>query len=147
MEWLLGTYPSWSLFVTRIVLGIIFFAHGTQKVFGWFGGDGLKPTAAAWERHMKIPPALTLLAAFTELFGSLAVLIGLLARPAAFGLIIVMVVAIARVHARHGFFLARQPGAPNGYEFNLALIGLALALLIGGGGALSLDRMLVSFAR
>ncbi len=137
-----GSYPSWSLLVTRLGLGVVFFAHGAQKVFGWFGGGGLKGTIAAF-RQMGIPPGATAVAAFVECFGGLALLVGLLARPAALGLIVVMLVAIAKVHARHGFFInwLMTPGKGHGYEFNLALIAMALAILIGGAGTLSLDRL------
>jgi len=138
-----STYPSWSHLVVRVVLGVVFFAHGAQKTFGWFGGHGLSATIGGF-RHMNIPPAATALAAFTECFGGLALMIGLLARPAALGLILVMVVAIAKVHGKHGFFLnfAMTPGKGHGYEFNLVLIAMALSILIGGAGALSIDRLI-----
>lgn len=139
-----GTFPSWSHLVVRLGLGVIFFAHGAQKVFGWFGGGGLKATIAGF-RQMNIPPAATVVAAVVECFGGLAVLLGFLVRPAALGLIVVMLVAIAKVHARNGFFLNwyMTPGKGHGYEFNLALLAMALALLIAGGGALAVDRLIV----
>ena len=141
-----GTFPSWSHLVVRLALGVVFFAHGAQKVFGWFGGRGLSATIAGF-RQMNIPPAATVLAAFIECFGGLAVLVGFLTRPAALGLIAVMLVAIAKVHAAHGFFLnwSMTPGKGHGYELNLALIAMALALLIGGGGVLSIDRLIVAW--
>ena len=125
-----GTFPSWSHLVVRLGLGVIFFAHGAQKVFGWFGGRGLSATIAGF-RQMNIPPAATVLAAFIECFGGLAVLVGFLTRPAALGLIAVMLVAIAKVHAAHGFFLnwSMTPGKGHGFEFNLALLAMALAIL------------------
>ena len=141
-----GTYASWSHLVVRVALGTVFFAHGAQKTFGWFGGHGLSATIGGF-RQMNIPPAATALAAFTECFGGLALIIGLLARPAAVGLIAVMLVAIAKVHGRNGFFLnfAMTPGKGHGYEFNLALAAMALSVLIGGAGALSIDRLIVPF--
>lgn len=141
-----GTFPSWSHLVVRLALGVIFFAHGAQKVFGWFGGRGLSATIDGF-RQMNIPPAATMLAAFVECFGGLAVLVGFLTRPAALGLIGVMLVAIAKVHVAHGFFLnwSMTPGKGHGYEFNLALIAMALAILIGGGGVLSIDRLIVAW--
>jgi len=141
-----GTYASWSHLVVRLVLGVVFFAHGAQKTFGWFGGHGLSATVGGF-RQMNIPPAATALAAFIECFGGLALIIGFLARPAALGLILVMLVAIAKVHGKHGFFLnfAMTPGKGHGYEFNLVLIAMALSLLIGGAGALSIDRLIVPF--
>jgi len=141
-----GTYASWSHLVVRVGLGVIFFAHGAQKTFGWFGGHGLSATINGF-RRMNIPPAATALAAFTECFGGLALIAGLLARPAAAGLILVMLVAIAKVHGRNGFFLnfAMAPGKGHGYEFNLALIAMALSILVGGAGALSIDRLIAPF--
>jgi putative oxidoreductase len=142
-----GTYPSWSHLVVRVIAGIIFFAHGSQKVFGWFGGPGLKATMNTFQQHLKIPPAAAALAAFTECFGGLALIVGLLARPAALGLTIVMLVAIAKVHGRNGLFLNMQltPGKGHGYEFNLALIGMTVSILIGGAGMWSIDRLIRAF--
>ncbi len=142
MDLLLGTYPSWSLLIVRVVLGAIFFAHGAQKVFGWFGGSGLKATIGYFQQALKVPPALGVLAALTECFGGAAVFVGFLSRPAALGLIIVMLVAVGKVHWRHGFFLnwSLEQGKGHGLEMNLALIGMAAAVFVGGGGAFSLDR-------
>jgi putative oxidoreductase len=142
LDLLVGTYPSWSRLVVRLALGIVFFAHGAQKVFGWFGGAGLKATIRTFQQYMKVPPAATTLAAFIECFGGLALIVGALARPAAVGIIVVMLVAIAKVHWKNGFFLATQPGQANGWEYNFALIAMALAVLIGGAGALSVDHLL-----
>lgn len=140
---LFATYPSWSHLVVRLGLGIVFFAHGAQKVFGWFGGRGLSATIAGF-RQMNIPPAVATLAALVECLGGLALIVGFLARPAALGLIVVMLVAIAKVHARHGFFInfALTPGKGHGVEYNLALIAMALSILIGGAGLLSIDWLL-----
>ena len=141
---LFGTYPSWSLLIVRVVLGVIFFGHGAQKLFGWFGGYGLKGTIGYFQQALKIPPWLTVFCALTECFGGLAVLVGFLSRPAALGLIIVMLVAIERVHWPNGFFInwSLQQGKGHGYEMNLALIAMAAAVLIGGGGAVSVDRLI-----
>ena len=138
-----GTYPSWSHLVVRLGLGVVFFAHGAQKVFGWFGGHGLSATIAGF-RQMNVPAGATVLAAFIECFGGLALLVGFLARPAALGLVVVMLVAIAKVHGRNGFFLNMMmtPGKGHGYEFNLVLIAMALSILIGGAGVFSIDRII-----
>jgi putative oxidoreductase len=144
MDMLFGTSASTSLFIVRVVLGVIFFAHGAQKVFGWFGGPGLRGLVSYFRQSLGVPAPLTVLAALTELFGGLAMIVGLLVRPAAVGLIVVMLVAIATVHWRNGFFLnwSLEPGKGHGFEMNLALIGMALAVLVGGGGALSIDRLI-----
>ncbi len=139
LEAVVATYPSWSHLVVRLALGVIFFAHGAQKVLGWFGGRGLRGTVQTFQ-GMGVPRAAALTAAFIEFLGGAAMIVGLLARPAAVGIIVVMLVAIAKVHAKHGFFLQSKTGP--GYEFNFALIGMALSILIGGAGVLSLDRAL-----
>jgi putative oxidoreductase len=140
LDGVLATYPSWSLLVVRLALGVVFFAHGSQKVLGWFGGHGLAGTVKMFQ-GMGVPPAAATLAPFIEFLGGCAMLTGLLARPAAVGIIVVMLVAIAKVHGRHGFFLnIGVPGKGPGYEFNFVLIAMALSILIGGAGALSLDR-------
>lgn len=139
----LATYPSWSHLVVRVALGVVFVAHGGQKVFGWFGGHGLRATITGF-KGMGVPAPAAALAAFIEFFGGVAMLLGFLARPAAVGIIAIMLVAIAKVHAPHGFFLNLQgvPGKGHGYEFNFALIAMALSILIGGAGVLSVDRAL-----
>jgi putative oxidoreductase len=143
MDIVFGTYPSWSHLIVRLGLGVVFFAHGAQKVFGWFGGYGLTQTVAGF-RQMHIPAAATVAAACIECFGGLAMIVGLLARPVALGLIVVMLVAIKKVHSRHGFFLnwSLAQGKGHGFEFNLALIAMALSILIGGAGALSIDGLI-----
>jgi putative oxidoreductase len=143
MDLVFATYNSWSLLIVRLGLGVVFSAHGSQKVLGWFGGRGLQGTINGF-KGMGIPPAAAVIAAFTEFLGGLAMLLGFLVRPAALGLIVVMLVAIAKVHARHGFFInfANTPGKGHGMEFNLVLIAIALAILIGGAGALSIDRLI-----
>ncbi len=139
-----GTYPSWSRLVVRLALGIVFFAHGAQKVLGWFGGGGLRGTIAYFGKNLGVPPALAGLAAFAEFLGGLGMIVGFLARPAAVGLIAVMLVAIAKVHAQHGFFLniSGTPGKGHGIEFNLALLAMAVSILIGGAGSLSVDYLI-----
>ncbi len=144
MDLLVGTFASRPLLIVRVFLGVVFFAHGSQKVFGWFGGGGLRGTIAYFKQALGVPPPLTVLAALTELLGGLAMIVGLLVRPAALGLIIVMLVAIATVHWRNGFFMnwSLEPGKGHGLEMNFALIGMALAVLLGGAGAWSLDRLI-----
>jgi putative oxidoreductase len=141
LDAVVGTYPSWSHLLVRLALGVVFVAHGGQKVLGWFGGPGLRATINAF-KGMGVPPAAAALAPFIEFLGGLAMLAGFLVRPAAVGIIVVMLVAVAKVHARNGFFInfAGTPGKGHGYEFNFALIAMALSILIGGAGVLSIDR-------
>lgn len=131
----LGTHAGYGLTVLRIFVGIIFAAHGSQKLFGWFGGGGLAGTAQ-WMESIGLAPGtlMALLSGGTEFFGGLALIIGLLARPAALGLSFTLLVAIFTVHISNGLFMAN-----NGYEFALALLGGTVAVLIEGAGKASLD--------
>ena len=144
MNSILQTDPSFSLVVLRLGLAITFFSHGTMQIFGWYGGRGLKGMQANWKEKYGIPGPISLLGMFTELFGSFALLFGFFTRPFALGLVIFMTVAIHKAHWEHGYFLARRPGEGSGIVYCLALFLMAVALLIGGGGALSVDRLLSS---
>lgn len=135
---LLATDASLAATVLRIPTGIIFAAHGAQKLFGAFGGYGLEGVGQ-WMASIGLEPGylMALLAGSAEFFGGLALLIGLLVRPAAVVLAFTMIVAILAVHIGNGLFMAN-----NGYEFGLALLTISVALAITGGGSLSLDRKL-----
>jgi putative oxidoreductase len=143
MEQLLATSHSWAITVVRVVLGAIMFAHGSQKVLGWFGGYGLKGTTGYF-KSIGIPLPVGYAVCFIEFLGGMALMLGLFTRLAAVGVVAVMVGAILKVHLPNGFFMNWElsPGKGHGYETNLALIGMALACIIAGGGALSLDRLL-----
>ncbi|HXG51215.1 MAG TPA: DoxX family protein [candidate division Zixibacteria bacterium] len=134
----------WAMLPTRIGLGAVFIAHGAQKLFGWWGGTGLQATIETFERSLGVPPYLTVLAAGTEFFGGIAVILGLLTRLSALGLACVMAVAVWTVHLANGFFLnwSLTPGQGHGFEFNLTLIAMAVSLMLSGPGKLSVDRLL-----
>jgi putative oxidoreductase len=131
-----STRAGYGLTVVRILVGIIFVAHGGQKLFGLFGGYGLAGTAQYME-SLGLTPGYVMasLAGGAEFFGGVALIIGLLARPAAVALIFMTLVAIFSVHIHNGLFMAN-----NGFEFALALLGALIAILIEGPGRLSLDR-------
>lgn len=122
----------------RVGAGVIFAAHGAQKLFGWFGGNGLKGTAG-WMTSIGLEPGLLMavIAGSTEFFGGLLLMVGLLVRPAALMLSITMLVAIATVHFQNGLFMAN-----NGYEFSLVLLSISVGLVLRGAGSLSADRFL-----
>ena len=134
----LSTDSSLAGLALRIPAGVIFVAHGAQKLFGSFGGYGLEGTGQ-WMASIGLEPGylMALAAGSTEFFGGIALLIGLLTRPAAFALAIAMLVAIISVHLPNGLFMSN-----NGYEFALALLAISVALVFNGGGKLSLDRKL-----
>jgi putative oxidoreductase len=135
---------SLSLLLLRVPLGLIFMAHGSQKLFGLFGGPGVSATLKTFEEKMGIPPILTILAMIAEFGGGLGVMVGCLTRLSAFGIGSVMVVAIYKVHLVNGFFMNWYclPGRGHGIEYNVALLGMALSLVFTGGGRWSVDRML-----
>ena len=139
---LMRTAPTWMTVPVRLALGVIMMAHGSQKVFGSFGGRGLAGFTAG-EPVMGLRPAWLWLgaAAFSELVGGLLVLIGLLTRLGALLIACVMVVAIFGVHWPNFFANIR------GFEFPFALLAMSLALLIAGGGQASLDKALVGGKR
>lgn len=127
----------------RLPVGIIFIAHGAQKLFGWFGGYGLEGTGQ-WLGSIGLAPGylMALLAGGAEFFGGLALVLGLLVRPAAAALAFAMLVAIFSVHIDKGLFMAN-----NGYEFALVMFAASLSLLVSGAGRASADAALVAAAR
>src|SRR5207245_8823491 len=128
--------------VIRLALGAIFFAHGAQKMLGWWGGAGFSGTVEAFEKGgMPAPMAMLVIAA--EFFGSLGVLFGCLTRFAAFGIAAVMVGAIYLVHFQYGFFVnwLDEPGKHNGFECNLGYLAMAVSLMLTGAGPLSIDAL------
>lgn len=135
---LLSTHAGLGLSVVRILVGIIFMAHGAQKLFGLFGGYGLEGTGQ-WMESIGLAPGylMALLSGSAEFLGGLALVIGLLARPAALALSVTLVVAIFSVHIGNGLFMSN-----NGYEFALALLAGTVAVLIEGAGRFSVDRLI-----
>ena len=135
---LIQTGTSYAPLALRIPIGIILMAHGSQKLFGWFGGYGMQGTGQ-WMASIGLEPGVLMafLAGSGEFFGGLFLLIGLLTRPAALVTAFTMIVAIFTVHIDNGLFMAN-----NGYEFGLALLAATVSLLISGAGNLSIDRLL-----
>ena len=131
-----------ALLVVRVVVGIIFAAHGAQKLFGAFGGPGLAAM-------VQPPPAgmgvLGYPVTIGEFFGGLGLIFGFLCRFSAASLIVIMLGAIGLVHGQHGLFLGHSPTdtlATSGFEYNLALIGLLAPILIAGPGRIGIGRFL-----
>jgi putative oxidoreductase len=128
--------------IIRLMLGLVFFAHGAQKMLGWFGGYGFSGTLSALSTSgMPIPLALFVI--LTEFFGSVALICGAFARVASGAIALLMVGAIAMVHAHFGFYMnwfGQQKG--EGFEYHLLAIGLAVAVLVRGAGSFSIDGLL-----
>ena len=142
LEWLLQTDGGVVGLILRFTLAVVIFPHGAQKVLGWFGGLGFKNTLKFFT-DSGIPAGLALLAIAAEFLGPLGLAVGLLTRVAAFGIACVMLVAIITVHRPYGFFMnwfGNQKG--EGFEYHLLALGIAIALIVGGAGAWSLDGAL-----
>jgi putative oxidoreductase len=140
---LINTNDDPVLTILRLVLGIVFFAHGAQKTLGWFGGYGFSASMGFFTQQAHIPAPFAFLAICAEFLGGIGLILGLLGRVAAFGIACNMIVAVAMVHWRFGLFAnwyGNQKG--EGIEFHLLAIAIALAIMIKGSGALSVDRAL-----
>lgn len=127
-----------AMLALRLIAGIVFMAHGAQKLFGWFGGGGLQGTGA-WMASIGLEPGMLMafLAGAGEFFGGIALIIGLLTRPAALVTAFTMVVAMFVVHWQNGFF-----NSNNGIEFSLTLLVLSIAIALQGAGKFSVDYRL-----
>lgn len=139
---LLATNTDILQLILRLTLGIVIFPHGAQKLLGWFGGGGFSATMQGMT-GMGLPSVIVFLVIVAEFFGSLGLITGFLTRFSAFGIAIVMLGAVATVHAKVGFFMnwmGQQQG--EGFEYHLLVLGIALALMIRGGGAYSVDGAL-----
>jgi len=137
---IIATQNSFSPLVLRVPVGLILAAHGSQKLFGWFGGYGLEGTGK-WMASIGLEPGLLMaaLSGSAEFFGGVFLLLGLLTRPSALVVAFTMAVAIFSVHIHNGLFMSN-----NGYEYALALLAAAVSLIISGGGRASVDNLIAS---
>jgi putative oxidoreductase len=133
----LSSKAGFAATLLRIPVGLVLAAHGSQKLFGWLGGYGLEGTGQ-WMASVGFEPGylMALLAGSAEFFGGLALVLGLLTRPAALVLAFMLSMAMT-LHVGNGLFMSN-----NGYEFALTLLVVSLALLIQGGGKFSLDQVI-----
>ena len=138
LELITRSNNSFAAFALRLPIGLTFMAHGAQKLFAWFGGYGLEGTGQ-WMASIGLEPGylMALMAGSAEFFGGLALVFGLLVRPAAAMLAVTMLVAIFSVHFVNGLFMSN-----NGYEFALALLAVTVSLVVSGAGNLSLDNII-----
>jgi len=121
----------------RFFTGLFLMPHGAQKLFGWFGGGGLSGTAGFFSQNLGLEPGMfwAVLVGGTEFFGGLCLAVGLLTRPAALAVTVLMAVAVFQVHLGNGFFWSA-----GGFEYPLLWGLVALAIALRGGGELSVDR-------
>jgi putative oxidoreductase len=142
---LLATDDSTATAIVRLVLGVVIFAHGAQKMLGWFGGPGFSGTMGMFTGYLHVPAPFAFLAIAAEFFGGLGLILGFLTRIAAFGIAVNMVVAVALVHSSFGFFMnwtGTQKG--EGFEYHLLVLAITTFLMIRGAGAFSVDRMITT---
>jgi putative oxidoreductase len=139
---IVNTGNDFTLTILRLVMGVVFFAHGAQKMLGWFGGYGFSGTMGFFQQ-LGIPAVFAFLAICAEFFGGLGLIVGFLGRIAAFGIMCNMAVAVLMIHRHVGFFMnwaGNQKG--EGFEYHLLAIAIGLAILIKGSGAFSVDHVL-----
>jgi len=137
---LITTDGNPATLILRLVLGVVVFAHGAQKLLGWFGGPGFSGTMGMFTTYLHIPGPFVFLAIAAEFFGGLGLILGFLTRIAAFGIAVNMLVAVAMVHRSFGFFMnwtGSQKG--EGFEYHLLVLAITAYLMIRGAGAFSVD--------
>lgn len=134
------TDDSWSGLILRVAVGGVIFAHGAQKLLGWFGGFGYEGTMGFFTQEMGLPWLVAFLVIIGESIGSLGLIAGFLTRFTAASFIVIMAGAITTSHLSHGFFMnwfGQQQG--EGFEYHLLVMAMSLALLIAGAGKWSVD--------
>lgn len=145
MKNILNTNPdNWPALFTRIALAIAIFPHGAQKMLGWFGGGGFSGTMDFFTGMVGLPWIIGFLVILVEFFGSLMLFFGIATRIAAFAFIINFLGVVISSQFYKGFFMnwSKQAGQPEGLEYFILLFGLAIAVLIAGGGKASIDAAL-----
>ena len=142
LDALLSTRPDAAMLIARLILAGVIFPHGLQKVFGWFGGPGIRGSLGYFH-SLGIPTPLGVLAVAAEFLGPIALALGLFGRVAALAIGGVMITAAVLVHQPNGFFMnwyGNHKG--EGFEYHLLALGLVLVLVVRGSGAASLDLAL-----
>ncbi|MDY7396085.1 DoxX family protein [Aureibaculum sp. 2210JD6-5] len=138
-----STSSGWAATVARLTVGLIMLPHGMQKMFGWYGGEGFTGTTNRFTEGMGYPSIIAFLIIFFEFFGAIGLIVGFASRFMAFGIIILMIGAIAQVHRHYGYFLNwHNTMEGEGMQFNLLMIGVAFVVMILGSGNLSVDSLI-----
>ncbi len=126
--------------IIRVMLGIVVFPHGAQKLLGWFGGYGLEGTLGFFTDKLGVPLIIAILVILGESLGALGLIAGFMTRFCAMGVLMIMAGAVVMSHAANGFFMnwsGQQAG--EGFEYHILAIALCIPLLISGGGRFSAD--------
>jgi putative oxidoreductase len=148
LQQVLRTDDSNAALVLRLALGVVMLPHGAQKLLGWWGGPGLQGTFTTFEQGFGIPPWLTVVVVAVEVFGALALIVGVLGRLAALAIGVNLAVAAVLAHRSNGFFMdwTNAKGA-EGFEYHILAVGMAAALVLLGSGCCSVDRLLLTRSR
>jgi putative oxidoreductase len=136
------TDDSTTHLILRVILGCVIFFHGGQKLLGWFGGHGFDGTMGYFTQNLGIPALFAFLVIIGESFGALGLISGFLTRLSAAGVAMIMLGAIAMRHWNNGIFMnwgGNQAG--EGFEYHLLALGLAIPLILYGGGKFSVDQI------
>jgi putative oxidoreductase len=144
MHSLLATDESRTRLIQRAVLGAVMFPHGAQKLLGWFGGYGWDGTMGYLTGTVGLPVVVAALVILAESIGAIALVLGVGTRVAALGIAAVMIGAVLTSHLEAGFFMnwfGNQTG--EGFEYHLLALALAAPLVVAGGGAYALDRVVL----
>jgi putative oxidoreductase len=139
---LVQTNDDTAMLILRLFLALVFFPHGAQKVFGWFGGSGFSTTMEMFNKA-GFPAVLSFLAIMAESLGVVALIAGFFSRIAALGIGVNMIVCALGNHVKNGFFMnwmGTQKG--EGFEYHLLVVAISAALILGGGGRWSLDGLI-----
>jgi len=142
---LLQTHADWAGLILRLVLALVIFPHGAQKVLGWFGGYGYTGTMQYFTKTVGLPTPIAFLGVMAEFAGPIALVLGFGTRLAALLIAAVMVGAILKVHRGTGFFMnwtGQHKAGEEGFEYHLLVIAIAAALMVTGGGTFSIDGLL-----
>lgn len=138
------TDDSWTMTIIRLILGLVIFPHGAQKLLGWFGGYGFNGTMNFFTGTVGLPSTIGFLVIMIEFFGSLALIAGIGTRIIAGAYIILAMGIMLSSHIQHGFFInwyGNQAG--EGFEFFILWIGMAIALFLNGAGKYSVDKLII----
>lgn len=129
---------NYASLILRIAVGAVMLPHGLQKTLGLFGGPGFDGMMEIFQQNMGLPAIVAFLVILGESVGALAIILGFLTRFCALSLIVIIGYAGLVVHGGNGFFMNN-----NGFEYHLLYVGSALALFVSGGGAWSVDALLM----
>jgi putative oxidoreductase len=138
-----ATDKEFSGTILRVLLGVVIFPHGAQKLLGWFGGGGFNASMRMFESNFHIPTIFALLAILAESVGAVALITGFFTRIAALAISVNMLVAVALVHGKVGFFMNWTGTAKGeGFEYHILVAAIGIALMIMGGGRWSVDGVI-----